>query len=202
MGNVLITAIEPQKKNKERYNIFVDGEYYASLGAESCAVYGVKSGGEISEEKLVKAVKSDNERYAFDAAAKYLEYGMRTRHEVERRLADKNIDADAIAAAVEKLGSYGYIDDAAYAREYVQSAMAQGKSRRMAEYALKEKGIERKAAAEAMSAFSYDDELRIAKKTALSLKRRNKDRRQAFAALARRGFDYDIINAVLSEDEP
>ncbi|MGE5494646.1 MAG: RecX family transcriptional regulator [Burkholderiales bacterium] len=202
MGNVLITAVEPQKKNKERYNIFVDGEYFASLGAESCAVYGVKSGETISEEKLAEAVKRDNERYAFDATAKYLEYGMRTKREVECRLADKNIGADAIAAAIEKLESYGYIDDFAYAREYVQSAMAQGKSRRAAEYALKEKGIERNAAAEAMSAYSCDDEMRIAKKLAQDLKRQKKDRRQAYAALARRGFDYDIISAVLSEDEP
>ena len=79
--------------------------------------------------------------------------------------------------------------------------MAQGKSRRAAEYALKEKGIERNTAAEALSAYSCNDELRIAKKLAQDLKRKNKDRRQAYAALARRGFDYDIISAVLSEDE-
>lgn len=202
MEKVLITAIEPQKKNKDRYNIFADGEYFASLGAESCVVFGVKSGEEINADRLREAVASDNERYAFDSAAKFLEYGMRTKREVEQKLAEKNIDADAIAAAVKKLGSYGYIDDEAYAKEFVESAMSSGKSRRATEYALKEKGVERKTVAEVMSAFSYDAELEIAKKCALVLKRQKKDRRQAFAALARRGFDYDIISAVITEDEP
>lgn len=202
MGNVLITAVEPQKSGKERYNIFVDGEYFASLGAESCVVFGVKSGEQISEATLKQAIASDNERYAFDSAAKFLEYGMRTKREVEQRLAEKNIDAGAIEVAVSKLESYGYIDDAAYAREYVESAISSGKSRRAAEYALKEKGVDRKAITEAMNAFTYDDELEIAKRNVLSLKRQKKDRRQMFASLARHGFDYDIISAVLSEDDP
>jgi SOS response regulatory protein OraA/RecX len=94
---------------------------------------------------------------------------------------------------------YAFI--AAYAKEFVDSAMASGKSRRAAEYALKEKGVGRPVIAQAMSAFTYEDELEIAKKSAIALKRQNKDRRQAFAALARRGFDYEIISAVLSEDE-
>lgn len=202
MEKLLVSGLEPQKKNSERYNVFVDGEYYASLGAESCVVYGVRSGEYIDEETLKEAIAKDNERYAFDSAAKLLTYSMRTRKELEQRLTEKDIDAEAITAALEKLESYGYINDLSYAQEFVQSSICSGKSRRVTEYALREKGIARATADEAMKAYTYDIEAEAAEKAVTALKRQRKDRRHIFAALARRGFDYDIIGKVLPEDIP
>lgn len=201
MENVVVTAVEPQKKRKDRYNIFVDGEYFASLGAEACAVFGVRSGEEMSEERLREAVAQDNERYAFDSAIALLARGMRTRSEVESKLAERKIDADAIAAAIEKLEGYGYIDDAEYASEYVQSAICSGKSRRAAEYALREKSVARAVIDAALSEYTREVEEDIVKKSAAALFRGGKDKKQIWAALARRGFDYEIIGSCLSEEE-
>lgn len=202
MEKLLISALEPQKKNSERYNVFVGGEYYASLGAESCVVYGVRAGEEISEEALKAAVAGDNERYAFDSAAKLLTYSMRTRKELEQKLFEKGIDAAAIEAALDKLESYGYINDLGYAQEFVQSSICSGKSRRVTEYMLREKGIARNVIDEAMKAYTYEVEAAAAEKAVTALRRQRKDRRHMFAALARRGFDYEIIGKVLPEDTP
>ncbi len=201
MENILVTEVEPQQKKKDRYNIYVGGEYYASLGAEACAVFGVQSGGEISEEKLKEAIASDNERYAFDSAVAILARGMRTRKEIETRLLEKNIDADAIDAAIAKLEGYGYINDAKYAEEFVQSAIRSGKPRRAAEYALREKGIERIVIENALAVYTREVEEETAKKTVETLLRSGKDKKQIWAALARRGFDYDIIGSCLSEED-
>lgn len=202
MEKLLISALEPQKKNSGRYNVFVDGGYYASLGAEAIATCGVRAGTEIDEEALNAAIAGDNERYAFDSAAKLLSYCMRTRKELEQKLAEKGIDLGAIAAALEKLESYGYINDLDYAQEFVHSAICSGKSRRVTEYLLREKGIARVIADEAMKAYTYDIEAEAAEKAVTVLKRQRKDRRHIFAALARRGFDYEIIGKVLPEDTP
>ncbi len=202
MEKLLISALEPQKRNSERYNVFVDGEYYASLGAEAIAVNGLRAGEEIDEEELRAAITSDNERYAFDSAAKLLSYSMRTRKELEQKLAEKDIDAAAAAAALDKLEGYGYINDLSYAQEFVQNAILSGKSRRVTEYQLREKGIARGVADEAMKAYTYEIEAEAAKKAAAAYKRQRKDRRHIFAALARKGFDYEIIGKVLPEDTP
>lgn len=201
MENVTVTAIEPQKKKKDRYNIFVDGEYFASLGAEACAVFNVRSGEQISEAKLKQAIAQDNERYAFDCAIAIIARDMRTKKEMEKKLADKNIDPGAVSAAIEKLEGYGYINDKEYAKEFVESAVRAGKPRRAAEYALREKGIERHITDAALSAYTRDMERDIAKKNLESLMRSGKDKKQIWAALARRGFDYDIISSCLSEEE-
>ncbi len=201
MENVLITAVEPQKKKKDRYNVFVDGEYFASLGAEACAVFGVRAGESISELRLKEAIAQDNERYAFDSGLALLARSMRTKKEVEKRLAEKNIDEGAISAAIKKLEEYGYINDSEYAGEYVQSAIRSGKPRRAAEYALREKGIERGVLDEAIKAYTREAEEETARKAAQALRRGGKDNKQIWAALARRGFDYDIIGSCLSEEE-
>jgi regulatory protein len=201
MENVLVTAVEPQKKKKDRFNIFVGGEYFASLGAEACAVFGVRSGEEISEHTLREAILKDNERYAFDTAVGLISHSMRTRREIETRLEERSIDADAASAAIAKLEGYGYINDAEYAKEYVQSAIRSGKSRRAAQFALREKGIERGVIDAALSEYTRDIEEETAKSSVETLKRSGKDKKQIWAALARRGFDYDIISSVISEEE-
>jgi regulatory protein len=201
METLIITAVERQKRNAKRFNIYADGEYIASLGEEACASNGIKPGARISKDALGEAVAQDNERYAFDAAAAMLSYISRTRSEVKGKLASKNIDEKAAEAALAKLESYGYIDDAAYAAEYVRSAMASGKSRRAAEYGLKQKGLSRGVITEAMQAYTDEAEEDAARKGAEALRRAGKDRKHIYAALARRGFDYDTISKLLPEDE-
>lgn len=198
MEKLIISSVEPQKKNKRRFNIYVDGEYCASLGEEACARFSIKDGALLYADALKEAVAQDNERYAFDLGADMLSYSMRTRREVENRLRDKGVDKDAAEAAINKLISYGYINDEEYASRYVQSAMSSGKSRRAAEYGLLEKGVKRETASEAIKVYTYEAEREIAKKAMESMNK-NKDKKKIASSLARRGFDFCIITSLLSE---
>jgi regulatory protein len=146
-----ISAVEPQKRKKDRYNIYADGQYVASLGAEAIVTYGIKAETEIKAEALREAVEKDNAAYALDCAAAALAHGARTRAELERKLKARGIDEAAAGAALDKLASYGYVDDASYAAEFVRSAMETGNMGRIAtEYKLKEKGVEAAVIKEAM----------------------------------------------------
>ncbi len=207
-NKLLISAVLPQKRKKDRYNIFIDGEYAASLGSESCVVFGIKTGALIDEGVFLKAIQSDNTKYAFDSAVFLLSHKMRTIHEITTKLAAKKIDEGAIDAAVEKLKEYGYLNDEEYAKEYVQSAILAAKyGRKVIEYKLKSKGISDEFIELAMRGFTFDIEKAIAEKNLSSLIKKHKDedtmtqRRKIYAALSRRGFNYDIINTLLSEDE-
>ena len=205
---LLISAVEPQKKKKGRFNIYTDGEYSVSLNAETCAVYNIKPGQTIDEDTLKAAVAKDNTQYAFDSAVSLLAHQMRTKSELTARLNQKGIDPDAVHAAIQKLAAYGYVDDDKYANDYVESAITAARlGRRAVAYRLKEKGIDDTTAQKALLQYTYETEKSIAAENMdmLRHKYRNDDaqkqRRKIFSALQRRGFEYEIINALLSGDD-
>jgi len=204
----VITAIEQQKRKKDRYNIYTDGEYNCSLSAESIVVFGIKEGGAVGEDELIRAVKADNTQYAFDSAVNLISYKMRSKKELRDKLAAKKIDEAAIESAIEKLENYGYVNDHTYAKEFVQSSITGGRyGSKVIEYKLKQKGIDDDVIAYAMEEFVQEHELVIAKQQLSALKKKyssldkRKARQKIYAALLRRGFGSDIISTVLSGEE-
>jgi len=202
---LIITAIEPQKRKKDRYNIYADGEYVASLGAEAIVKAGIRAGAPISQKALDDAVLADNVQYAFDSAVGLLAHGMRTRGELEQRLRGRGIADEAIAPAMDKLAAYGYVDDMAYAQDFVRSDIASGRWGRAAvAHRLREKRLPREIIEQAMLAYTEEEERENARRQLESIKSKSAgDKRQmrqkAYAALARRGFSSDIINDLFSE---
>ena len=205
----VVSAVEPQKKNKDRYNVYLDGEYAASLGAEALVTFGIREGTAVDMETLKEAVSRDNAQYAFDSAVKLIAHKMRTRAELTDRLIERGIDESAVEEAMDKLASYGYVDDKAFAGEYVRSAVQTGRwGRKAVEYRLKEKGIEQSVIDEALLEYTQEDERQIAQKQLAAAAGRlkgveaRKARQKIYAALARHGFDYGMITELLSgEDE-
>lgn len=206
-NEILVTSIEPQKKKKLRYNLYSEGEYICSLSADSLVKFGIKQGALISENELKEAVEADNSQYAFDSAANLLSFKMRTKTELRDKLLSKRIEENAVDCAIDKLESYGYINDKLYAKEFVDSAvLASRYGRKVVEFKLKQKGIDDDTIAEALQHYTDDEESRIAK---LQLERllkkydgedKGKSRQKIYSTLTRRGFSFDIINSVLSED--
>ena len=200
----MVSAVEPQKRNKNRYNVFVDGDYAASLGAEALVTFGIREGAAVNTDTLKEAVSRDNAQYAFDSAVKLIAHKMRTRAELKDRLMERGIDEMAVEDALDKLASYGYVDDAAFAGEYVRSAMQTGRwGRKAVEYRLKDKGIEQSVIDEALMEYTEEDEKRIARKQLQAAAGRlkgveaRKARQKEYAALARHGFDYSVISELL-----
>ena len=206
---LFISAIEPQKKRKDRYNIYADGEFFASLGAHTVVSFGLRAGASVDADTLHSAALADNTQYAFDSAASMLAQRMHTRGELVQKLQARGICEQAVQAALDKLASYGYVDDLAYAREYVQSAVRAGRlGRRAVAYRLGENGLSRDVTEEAMALYTEEDERRAAAQQARLLLDRHigadqrKQKQKVYAALMRHGFDHNIISALLSEDEP
>ena len=106
---------------------------------------------------------------------------------------------------MDKLTAYGYVDDAAYAKEFVQSAVSVGRWGRIAvAHRLKEKRLDRALVDEAMAAYTEEDERRNARAQLDALIRgasgdARKQRQKVFASLTRHGFSYDTISSIFSE---
>ena len=79
----MITAIEAQKRNKDKVNLYLDGEFACSLTAESVVRARLKIGQELSEERLREILATSETELAFKKALDYISRAMKTEKQVK-----------------------------------------------------------------------------------------------------------------------
>jgi regulatory protein len=195
-----ITAIELQKRNKERVNVFLDGEYAFSISALEAV--RLRKGQSLSDDEIAAMRGEDAVGKAVDSAARFLSYRPRSEAEIRRNLASKSIDEPIIDAALERLRTMGYLNDQAFARFWVENRTAfkpLGPS--ALRHELRQKGI---ADADIEAVLGDIDVQDSAYRAALAQSRRlrGSDRRtfrhRIGSFLQRRGFNYAVIEDVMS----
>jgi len=195
----VITALEVQKKNKERVNVYLDGEYAFSVDLMTAAA--LRKGQQLTEAEIAGLQEQDAVSRAVDQAVRFLSYRPRSVGEIRRNLADKQIPDAVIDAALERLTRLGYVDDRAFARYWVENRNTfKPISPRALRYELREKGVARAdidAALENLDA--HDAAYRAARSQARRYRRttRTTFRNKLGPFLQRRGFDYETIREVV-----
>jgi regulatory protein len=189
-----ITALEPQRRRGgRRWNVFVDGAFALSLDAGLAA--RLQPGEEVDAAALARLAAADEVQRALDAAFAFLAYRPRSAHEVEARLHRKGYSAAAIAAVRARLDRLGLVDDAAFARYWVEQRQAfspRGRAALRAE--LRARGVAPAAIAGALA--SVEDEETAAYRAgqarlrALAGLDHAAFRQRLGAYLQRRGFSY------------
>ncbi|MCF8028891.1 MAG: RecX family transcriptional regulator [Desulfobacteraceae bacterium] len=117
--NGRITAITPQKRNKKRYNVFID-EVYAFSVSERLAV-SLPVGGYLEADEIERLRTEDQREHALSRAMHYLKFRPRSREEVRGFLEKKGFAGTIIADTLKKLEEFKYIDDAQFARAWIES---------------------------------------------------------------------------------
>ena len=84
-----ITEVVPQKKNKNRVSVYIDGQFVLGLDALTALKNHVEPGAEIDEETLEKIQLESETGGAFDRAVKLVSYRPRTKAELKKFLAGK-----------------------------------------------------------------------------------------------------------------
>ena len=140
-----ITAITPQIKDKTRCNVYVDGCFYCGITLEAAIKNRLKAGQEIDEKRL-DAMQSESEKNtALDKALTHISACARTERDVRQFLRRKGYLPSVEEYVTEKMKSYGFIDDKAYAKAYALSALKR-KGRKLVEYELYAKGVSKEDA--------------------------------------------------------
>jgi regulatory protein len=121
----LITKIEPQKNDKDRFNIYIDkgrGEEFA-FGVDSFVLVKHQlSKGMIIDDLTVEEITHDDSiRKAYNKAVRYLTSKKRTEKEIRSKLADDDYYQHVIDEVVNKLLNQKYIDDSDYAGSYIRT---------------------------------------------------------------------------------
>lgn len=198
----IITAIEQQARRR-RYNVYVDGEFALALEPETLAASGLKVGTAVAGDRLMELAAEDLRKRAYDAALRLLAYRPRSEHEIRDRLLRRGLPPDVVGATIEKLRGYGFVDDAAFARFWVEGrTTGSPRGRSLLRRELHGKGVDRETAAEAAATVPEEEAARrAAAKKARGLRGLDYQqfRNRLAGYLQRRGFGYDVIRPVVNE---
>lgn len=201
-----ITAITPQKKDKTRCNIEVDGRFYCGMKLETVMQNRLKAGMSITPESLSAMQLESEKQTALDKALTHISASMKTEKEVRDYLKKKGYLEDVCDYVIEKMRGYALVDDLQYAQRYAESA-GRKKGARLIAVELKRKGVSDERIRETVSQMEdgTDSAKRVLEKY-LRGKEINRDTlRKAYGHLLSKGFDYDTasnaLRALGEEDE-
>jgi regulatory protein len=203
---VKITALQPQKRNKRRVSVFLDGTFLFGLSSETVGALGLRVGREVDRAELDRIAHEEQLHEARQYAFLLLSYKARTTSELKQRLARKGFSPDIVSHTLQRLTELKMVDDAWFARRFAEDRIAighKGKWRVRAE--LLKRGINRQQIDAAIA--EAPDEVAAAKEVAAKYLGRNRRlepdvlRRRLYALLARRGFSPDTIRQVIDLDE-
>jgi regulatory protein len=205
---MIISKIEKQKKDKKRYNIYLEGEFFCGLYEDTLLKYGLAAGDGLSEGELNDIRDFDEYMYAKKAAMDYLSYRIRTNAEIRRKLRSKKISERTIEKVVEHLLDLGLLNDEEFARQLVTEKIKRKPvGRKLLKQKLFEKGVPAATGEKVMeSVFSEVNEKDLALRNFTKYYKKVKDKeiterkRKVFEYLARKGFDFDIVNEVIREN--
>jgi regulatory protein len=204
-AELVITDVQTQVKRAERRSIFINGEFALGISEETYVRYALYRGRAITPELLEEVRREDELFQCKQTAMRFLERRMRSRQEVERKLAGKEYSPEAIDATLRFLAEYGMIDDREFARVFVgDQLLRRPLGRRRLGDELRRKGIEKEEIAETLkSAIGDADELAnamaAAEKKARTIRHDDprKWERSMASFLAGRGFGWDVVSKVL-----
>lgn len=198
----IITKIESLPRIKRRVAVYVDGEKQGVVSASLIRERGLAEGASLSEEDWQRLIEAEIAP-ALDLSLYYLGLKSRTRHEMEAYLKRRQYAPEVIAAVMDKLKDYGFIDDEQLSQRAVDTLSRQRLGRGAIERKLRQRGVDKDLAREALNAYQPEDENENARELARTLWERYREAeprkrwQKTAAALARRGFSWDSIQSAL-----
>ena len=197
-----ITAIEPQQKNPERVNIYLDGEF--AFGLTSLLAACLKVGQELSDEKIASLKAGDELEVTYQKALHFLSYRPRSSAEVRQNLVKRGIAEPIVEETLSRLQAAGLVNDEAFAQAWVENRNTfrpRGKPALRME--LRRKGLSEEIVQSVLD--TQVNEPALAFEAARKYARRlaglewPEFRQKLGGFLTRRGFSYTTLAPVVSE---
>lgn len=209
-----ITALKTQVRDKSRINVSVDGKYRLSLDMLQVVELGLRTGMEISEERLQALEEESQYGKLYTRSLEYVLTRPRSQREMRdylyRKTRDtptkmgtmrKGVSKELTERVFDRLLEKGYLNDEKFARFWVENRnVRKGSSMRKLQSELSAKGVN----SEIISmVFAESDRTDTDELKKIILKKASKydDSQKLIAYLARQGFRYSDIQDALSDLE-
>ena len=189
-----------------KVHILLDGEYKMTVDSDFYLLASLADGKEITEDELLALEEEVNVRRAFNKASELLSRRDHSGKELLFKLRQKGYSAGA-EAAIEKLRSYGYVDDSRFAFSYAEELRRlKHYGKRRIEQELLKKGVDRCVVSEVVSSLEFDENELADLITRKYIRNLDTDKgvQKTINALVRAGYGYSEIKdalAVLTENE-
>ncbi len=207
-----ITALKVQTRNKDRVNVYLDGEF--AFGLAKIEAIRLRLGQSLTAEDIARLRQAATFEWAYETALKFLSYRPRSEAEVRQYFNKKErkkkkeaeqkgeddsraLDESVVGAVIERLRRAGLVNDAGFAQFWVENRTAfRPKGKRALQAEMRAKGLPTSAIE---AALVNADDTAVAGQLAAARARRLKDlpepefRRKLSDYLARRGIGYDVI---------
>jgi regulatory protein len=197
-----ITAIEPQQKNPQRVNVYLDGEF--AFGLARILAAWLKVGQELGEDKIAALQAEDAREVTYQKALHFLDYRPRSSQEVRQNLIKRGYDETLVEETINRLQNARLINDEDFARTWVENRSTfRPRSKAALRMELRQKGLSDEVVQSVLN--EQVDEQALAFEAARKQARRYAGlewpefRQKMGGFLARRGFSYTTLAPVVSE---
>jgi len=190
-----ITALKVQKRNPQRVNVYLDGEY--AFGLARITAGWLSIGQVLSAEKIAQLQAEDGREVAYQQALRLLSYRPRASAEVRRNLVKHDVPAEVIEDVLARLQRAGLIDDNRFAQAWVENRSEfRPRGRRALVVEMRQRGLDDESIQQALAEV---DEQALADQAANKQARRlagldeTAFKQKLSGFLARRRFGYAVI---------
>lgn len=195
-----ITALRLHRRNRQRVEVYLDGQRAFSLTLIEAA--RLHRGQTLSDEEIAALQARNAREEAHEDALRYLRYRARSAAEVERYLLGRGYPPEVAAAEVERLRASGLLNDAEFARAWVEEReRLRPRAPQALRQELRRKGVDEETIAQALADVDAEASAYEAAR-ARAARLRSLDyvqfHRRLGGFLARRGFDYQVIRRVIA----
>ena len=196
-----ITRLEPQKRNPERVNVYLDGEF--AFGISRRVAPWLEEGNQLSQQKIAALQNEDKIEAAYQRALNFLSYRSRSENEIQQNLQKHNIAEEIIPEVLSRLREDRLVNDRDFANQWVEN---RNKFHPRGKHALRteliKKGISNQIIEEILQDINEEElALKFArgKISRLIALEKQEYQKKMYGYLSRRGFDYSLSREVTDQ---
>ncbi len=197
-----ISKIEPQKKNKNRFSIYIDDEYRFGLTADIVFKHDLKAGDEISEADIKDVLGEEEITKIKQRAFRILHHRERSSREMKERLLKIGFDENLVEKVIEDFVADKTLDDERFAQAFVSDyTNLRPKGNRYVVQELKKKGITQDVIDQVIDKRNEKKMVKdyIHKKLSTLNKNKPKERQKLVRRLLSQGFTPDLVFSILQQ---
>lgn len=210
----LVTAIEPQKKRPNRFNIYLDGQFAFGVDEIVFAKNRLEINQNLTNEQIEGIIKETGLSKLIDLSLKFLSYRPRSEKEVIDYLVKKISQSEGlkynqakesplITKVITKLKNYNYLDDKEFAEWWLESRLrSKPKGVNLIKAELFRKGVSREIIEKSLG--NPINQIDLAKKAVEKKLRRWQNlppqevKKKFYSFLLTRGFDLETTKEVFA----
>lgn len=194
-----ITSLKAQKRNPQRVNVFLDGEY--AFGLTRYVAAWLQTGQELDNDRIAQLLAEDEVETAHQQAIRFINYRPRTEYETQKKLSELGYSDDVILIIIERLKNVGLIDDNNYASSWITDRiMNHPTSPRFMSFELRRRGVDQEIIDSALADIDETQlAFKLSKKKIRTLKFNDPIyiKNKLYSYLYRQGFDSAVCKLVI-----